>query len=358
MIENIEPYNEMKIFRHTEKIKDLEKNVISGPIFVRAKPTNVCVHNCFYCNYRSGHDKQQKIRFNPKDYLDWNIFEKSIIDFHDMGGKSITFSGGGEPLTYYKIYDAIRLSKDLNLDIAMITNGQELNGKKADILGDANWIRISIDTLNKEMFHKVRQIREEKFIELENNIKNFISLKRTTCEVGINCVVHEYNANHIYDMAEYAKKLGVNHIKFAALINQDTDEYHKYLKSKVIQQINKATEELTENNFRVYDKYSNHFDLSAKMYRTYEKCPIMQIGTIIGADGGIYLCHDKAYDELGILGNLKNNSLKEIWFSEDTRKFFETFNAKEKCKHHCMYDSRNILINDYLNVDSKNVNFI
>lgn len=352
------PYNEMKIFHHMQKLKDIENGKVTGPIFLRIKPTNVCNDNCFYCSYRCDDNKQQKIRFNQKDYIEWEILKRTIVEFKEIGGKSITFSGGGEPLLYYKIYNAIALSKKIGLDVAMITNGQKLNGEVANILGNVNWVRISADSCNQDMFQRIRQIGKEKFIELENNIKNFAESKKKSCEFGINCVVSEFNANHIYEIAEYMKNLGVNHIKFAALINQNSEEYHKLFKLNVISQIEKATKDLTDANFKVYDKYSSHFDFSAKHYRNYNKCILMQIGAIIGADSCIYLCHDKAYDSYGLLGNIKEKSFKEIWLSENTKKFFNDFNPIEKCQHHCMYDSRNILLNSYLHVDKKNINFI
>lgn len=348
----------MKIFKHPKKLNDIEQGKITCPIFLRVKPTNVCNNNCYYCNYHASDNKRQKIGFHNKDYIDWGIFKQAIMDFANMGGKSITFSGGGESLIYYKIQDAMELSKNLGLDIAIITNGQELKGRKAELLYDSNWVRISADSCNKEMFQKIRGVRKEKFLELENNIKSFISSKDKSCEVGINCVVHEFNANHIYEIVEYMKGLGVNHIKFAALINKDTEEYHKSFKSKVISQIEKATKDFTDSKFKVYDKYSTHFDSSAKHYRTYNRCIMMQIGAVIGADSGIYLCHDKAYDHLGLLGYLKNDTFADIWSSKETKKFFKEFNPMEKCKHHCMYDSRNILLNNYLNVDDRNVNFV
>ena len=208
------------------------------------------------------------------------------------------------------------------------------------------------------MFQKIRGVGEEKFLELENNIKNFISSKNKSCGVGINCVVHEFNAKHIYEIAEYMKELGVNHVKFAALINKDTEEYHKSFKSNVISQIEKATKDFTDGTFKIYDKYSTHFDYSAKHYRTYNRCIMMQIGAVIAADSGIYLCHDKAYDHLGLLGYLKNDTFADIWQSEETKKFFKEFNPIEKCKHHCMYDSRKVLQKNYYRVDKNNINFI
>jgi wyosine [tRNA(Phe)-imidazoG37] synthetase (radical SAM superfamily) len=354
-----DPYSDMKIFKHPKKLNDIEQGKVTGPIFLRVKPTNICDHNCYYCYF---HNKDlEKIvfsRLKPKDFINWDIFKNSIKDFKELGGKSITFSGGGEPLTYYKISEAIELSKDLNLDIAVITNGQKLNGKKADILRDASWIRVSLDSHNKDLFRKIRGIKGDNFTVLENNIRDFANSKDKSCELGVNCVVHKLNMKDLYEIAEYVKGLGADNIKFAPMISKDTEKYQIPLKSSVILQIRKAEKKLADKNFKVIDKYSDQFNLHIQNYRIYNRCPLMQIGAVIAADSCVYTCHDKAYDPLGLIGDLKKKSFKDIWSSKETRLFFDGFNPMERCKHHCMYDSRNILINNYLKIDRNSINFI
>jgi wyosine [tRNA(Phe)-imidazoG37] synthetase (radical SAM superfamily) len=354
-----DPYSDMKIFKHQDKLRSIEENKITGPIFLRVKPTNMCDHNCYYCYFHNKElEKTVFSRLKPHDFIKWDIFRDAIVDFKDIGGKSITFSGGGEPLIYYKIQEALELSKELDLDVAIITNGQKLNGEKAEILKEASWIRISMDSHNKDLFKRIRGIKEENFNILEDNIRKFVSIKDKSCELGINCVVHEMNIDYLYEISEYVKNLGVDNIKFAPMISKDTEKYQIPHKEIVIAKIKKISKELSDKNFNVIDKYSDQFDLNIKNYRTYDKCPLMQIGAVIAADSCIYTCHDKAYDPLGLIGNLKEKSFKDIWLSKETRKFFQDFNPIEKCKHHCMYDSRNILMNNYFNIDEKSINFI
>ena len=76
----------------------------------------------------------------------------------------------------------------------------------------------------------------------------------------------------------------------------------------------------------------------------------MQILPVIGADLNIYPCQDKAYNlENGLLGSIKDISFKEFWFN-DKNKFFK-INPSCHCNNHCVADSKNKIILDYLDVE-------
>ena len=118
----------------------------------------------------------------------------------------------------------------------------------------------------------------------------------------------------------------------------------------------------------MYDTYKNDFELTGLDERKYSKCFVMQTIPVIGADSVVYFCHDKTYTNNGVLGSIKNRSFKDLWFSEEAAEIFKRFNPSISCKHHCTYDSRNILtqeminhieeIEKYLPQDEKHKNFI
>lgn len=348
----ISPYSDLKIFYHIDKLSNMKHGVITSPIYVRIKPTNRCNHHCYYCSYA---DMDLNLRTGVKktDEISWEILERTINEFREIGVKAVTFSGGGEPLVYQHINEAMQMVLDSDIELSIITNGQLLCGKSAEVLSNAKWVRISMDSCNAKQFSSIRGVSEKKFDELVNNIKNFSIIKDRECEFGINCVVNHMNCDSIFQMALFAKSLGVNHIKFAARITKDLDEYHSKFKKNVINQIELANRTLSDNHFKVIDKYTEHFNFSAVFHRIYNKCQIMQIVTVIAADSKVYPCHDKAYILGEELGDLKKQSFTDIWKSYK----FNEFNPMLKCNHHCVYDSRNILINKFFESD-KHRNFI
>lgn len=352
-------YSDLKIFHHPQKLMDLKDKKITAPVYVRIKPTNKCNHRCFYCSYDfSAWETQVRSGVNKTDELSWDTLKRTLNQFGELGIKAVTYSGGGEPLVYPEINKAMNLTLKNGIDLSIITNGQLLNGESAKILSKAKWVRISLDSCNANLFEETRRISSNKFNELKQNIQDFVKIKDSICELGINCVVHHKNKDYILDMAKFAKDIGVDHIKFAARIIDDVMEYHKSFKDKVICDIEKAKEKFNDISFRVIDRYSDHFNGNTTFIRPYSKCYIMQIVPAIAANGGVYCCHDTAYVPNGLIGNLYDNTFKEIWFSENTKKFFNDFDAKKLCYHHCMYDSRNLLINQYLDLDNDHINFV
>jgi len=342
-------YDVSKLAFHEDKIKSLAKGEISAPIYVRIKPTNKCNHRCFYCSYVPGNDCPVSEDINFLDEIPREKMLEILEDFREIGVKAITFSGGGEPLIYPHIVEVMNKCNEYGIDLSIITNGQELKGEKAEALKNSKWVRISSGEIDAETFEQVRKRPKEWFYELAENIRNFSKIKHPDCELGINFVVNDKNYKSVYDAAKYFKELGVNHVKFTPVYMQtDYFGYHEPLKDSVLEQLKRAREDFDGDGFVVYDTYKNDFELTSLDERKYEKCFIMQIVPVIGADSVVYFCHDKTYTKNGALGSLKEQSFKNLWFSEQAARIFETFNPKYSCKHHCTYDSRNLLCQEMI----------
>ena len=354
-----ETYSNLRIFKHPAKIEALQRGIVSAPIMARIKPTNVCDQFCFYCStpIKATYVQNAKDEFIFTDSIPWDILKDTINKLADMGTKSIIFSGGGEPLVYPHIEDAMKLVLDRGLDLALITNGWKLNGTKAKILKDAKWVRLSIDCFTADDYASFRKIPKRAFVQVCENIIQFNNIRKG--KLGINYVVHNKNYNQIYATAVLFDNLGVDNIKFAPLIYKDNPVgYHDDFKEDVIKSIIHAQHTLNNATFSVVDKYSDSLHTSTVFNRQYSKCPTMQIVTSIAANCKVYLCHDKAYMKGNELGNLKEKSFNNIWFSAETKQLFETFNARERCRHHCVWDIRNKIILNYLDIDDEEENFI
>jgi radical SAM protein with 4Fe4S-binding SPASM domain len=252
----------------------------------------------------------------------------------------------------------LTMINEAGIDSAVITNGQLLCGDIAEALRPAKWIRISMDSCNKEDYAKIRNISLDSFDKVCANILNFSKIKNEKCELGINFVVNHENYNQIYEMIKLVKNLGANHIKLSPRVTKDLLKYHESFKDDAISQIHKAIGDFEDEKFRIINIYEEDFSVEMSYEREYTRCPIKEIYTVIAADSKVYFCHDKAYVSGGVVGDIKNKSFKEMWFSEETRKLFNSFNPSKECKHHCAYDSRVKLLNAYLDLDKTHINFI
>ncbi|MEA1961532.1 MAG: radical SAM protein [Bacillota bacterium] len=357
MKEKASPYSNLKIFAHPDKLEAIKKEERTAPVYVRIKPTNACNHRCYYCSY-ADNDLGLRDEVKVRDRIPWPKMQEIINDLGDMGVKAVTFSGGGEPLVYPEIAVAMRAVLDKGIDLSIITNGHRLHGQIAEILSSAKWVRISLDAANAERYAKIRGISLSSFQEVCDNIKNFAKIKSLTCELGINFVINHENAFQVYDTAKLVRDLGVNHIKYTARITKDLDNYHRPFKEEALEQLHKAENDLSCPDFKIINKYEDDFLYSTVFKRNYKDCRIKEFITVIAADCRVYFCHDKAYVSDGVVGDLHNTSFKELWFSPEVIQRYRDFDASKECCHHCVFDDRNILLNNFLSLDENHINFI
>ena len=352
-------YSNLKIFHYQDKLDNLPKKIaeIKSPIHVRIKPTNVCNHNCWYCSYKAEY-LQLGQDMVERDYIPQDKMMEILDDCKDMGVKSITFSGGGEPFTYRYFTQTIKKLIQNNISFASLTNGSRLDGEIAELFANhATWLRISMDGYDDESYAKARDVKLGEFSKIIQNMKNFSALNGK-CALGISFIVDKKNYKHINNFVKLIKSTGASSIKISPCIVSDissqNNDYHKVLFDEVQDQILKAKESFEDESFEIYNSYHLFGD---EMDKTYTWCPYSQILPIIGADLNIYPCQDKAYNlDNGLVGTIKDKSFKEFWHV-DKEKFFK-INPARDCKNRCVADEKNKMILDYLDVDSEHLGFV
>ena len=352
-------YTRLKIFHFLDKLESLpqENKKILPPLHIRIKPTNICAHNCWYCAYTADNLQLGKDMIT-KDFIPKEKMMEIIDDIDEMGVKALTFSGGGDPFYYPYLLDTVKKLSNTSVKFASLTNGSKLDGEIADIFAhNATWLRISIDGWDDDSYSKYRGVKKGEFTKIINNMKSFKKLGGK-CYLGVCVVVDKMNAAHVYDFLKRLKDVGVDSVKVAPCIisnsGSENNEYHKPIFNHVKEQVKKAIEELADENYEIFDSYH---ELGEKFEKEYSWCPFLQILPVIGADLNVYPCHDKAYNiEDGLLGSIKKQRFKEFWFS-DKNNFFK-IDPTRHCNHHCVMNTNNKLVLEYLNTDQEHLEFI
>ncbi len=335
-----------------QKVKNGER---IAPIYVRIKPTNRCNQNCYYCHYKNPYLELDQ--YKTEDEIPREKMLEIISDFKEIGVKAVTFSGGGEPLLYTCIEEVMEKILEAGIDLSIITNGSLLTGKKAELLSKAKWVRISLDSGCAETYSKIRGVGENAYEKLCENIKSFSKLKNLNCELGVNYVIGPENYKEVYQTGKLMRELGADHIKYTALIGNDAEQIHAPFKKIVIDQIHNLIKE-NKTDFKIINLYESDFESNAIFGRSYDFCGIKDYITVIAANSKVYFCHDKAYLSQGEIGDISQKSFKDVWFSEETTQKFKMFNPQQICRHHCVYDDRNELLNHFYGLDSQHINFI
>jgi organic radical activating enzyme len=110
------------------------------------------------CNYRCDHCIDWDI-LNTKHRHDEETLRSSINTMVERGLRSVILIGGGEPTIYPGFTEFVRFLKDLDLQIAVVSNGSR--GDKlleiADVLDARDWVRLSLDSGSDELFRAMHK---------------------------------------------------------------------------------------------------------------------------------------------------------------------------------------------------------
>lgn len=352
-------YTKYKIFHYKEKLDSLPKSnpEIEPPIHIRIKPTNICNHDCWYCAYKVS-NLQLGQDMVERDYIPREKMMAIIDDCEEMGVKSITFSGGGEPFVYKHMTETAKKLAQTNIAFASLTNGAKLKGEAAEIFAHhGTWVRVSIDAWDDESYAKQRSVKVGEFSKVLKNMTDFKALGGD-CLLGASVVTDRQNAKHVYELVAKLRDTGIDSVKIAPCITSnegaENNVYHEPIFQTVKEQIAKAKNDFECDSFEVYDSYHDQLESFEKHY---EWCPYLQILMVIGADLNIYPCQDKAYNlDDGLLGSIKDVRFRDWWYS-DKANFFK-INPAKVCNHHCVADAKNKMLLEFLEADPKHLGFV
>lgn len=347
-------YSDEKILAHPEKIAAFRAGRITAPLYVRIKPTNRCNHACRFCTYsdgtkRSRDDAAQHLQTGmhtamvERDQMPLPKALELLEDLAAMGTKALTFSGGGEPLYHPEIEAIIARAKTLDFDYSIITNGQLLTGRRAHLLMFAKWVRVSIDYTSAEQMAASRHVAPRLFDEVMINLCEFAAKKPATCDLGVNFIVTRYNCENLVPFAAELKARGVQNVRFSPVYVENFAEYHAPIAASVRAQL-AAAQALCTGGFSINTTY----DLTSpgkSPVRPFTRCLYAQTVPVVGADLGVYACHNTAYSAHGRIGSIAAQSFRELWFSEATAAWFRQFNPSCVCKHECANHNKVALFN-------------
>ncbi|MBF0207307.1 MAG: radical SAM protein [Oligoflexia bacterium] len=358
---NSTPYSSLKLFAHHNKLNAVMEGRLTAPVYIRIKPINICNHRCNYCHYGRGRYLSLE-NFDKNHSIPWEKMKEIIADMAYMGVKAITFSGGGEPLLYPNIRESMELLLNNNIDLSIITNGEMMGDNIIKLLKEAKWVRISIDAADDHNYAAIRDLNLGVFKKICKNIESLAINKNSNSELGINFVIGRDNAGQVYQAGKLFQALGANHIRFAPQISWNIADYHKNIRNEVVDSIDRLRRETKDSTFKVIDLYtpetSEDINIKDMFKRKYLRCAMIHFVTTIGADCKVYMCHDKAYLTSGIIGDLRETSFKDLWSNKRTAEKIDGLNPQEECQHHCTYDDRNIVANNFLSINQEHINFI
>lgn len=199
---------------------------------VEIDPIDFCNHNCKWC-FTADFRKDKRIILPALiSYL--NLFCKN-------GGKSVVFSGGGEPLLYKEIYrpnpildnkSIIKYLIENGVKVGIITNGLLLKELlHADFpITELSFIRISLDATTEKTHAKLHGTEVSDFINITYAIKNIGKVRGAsyTPALGVSYVVDPINQinskkSDIAAIRDLACNLKVDFVQFKHIHSEDRE---------------------------------------------------------------------------------------------------------------------------------------
>jgi radical SAM protein with 4Fe4S-binding SPASM domain len=237
-----------------------------------------------------------------------------------------------------------------------VTNGMALTETTCNLLGDASWVRVSVDAAEANTYSLIRNVKSDAFKKVVDNIKMLIKHQRKSI-IGVGFVVEKENYTEIFNAAKLFKSIGVNNFRISGAFTNAGYSYFRDFKEYATH-LSKKAEELSDNYFTVFNLFNDRLADTFVGEQNYRFCPMKELQVYIGADHNVYTCCTLAYNKKGLIGSIKNQSFTDLWRSDKKRLFYKRHNAKKICKHPCMYRGKNEFINYCINEDAKHTNFI
>jgi radical SAM protein with 4Fe4S-binding SPASM domain len=283
----------------TEEYKNMKKQRMKFPILIDLEATNSCNMNCIFCS--------RQIMTRKISFLSITNFKKIIDEMKLHQPTSIRIVGWGEPTLNKDIVFFIKYASKNNILNHLTTNGLLMDKNLSKDLLDAglNKIKFSFQGLNEISYNSMRKSNQNNnlYNKITKNIEDFISIRnenKYNChiQIGVSILKNENNKEQI-------------------------DKFYNYWIEKVdsiwgLGDPQKYNDEPVFTSFnRIKDKKPQLYkegraNIKSVCFEPYNKLSI-------GSEGDIKACCSDFNGYL-TLGNIKNNTISDIWDGEKLKK--------------------------------------
>lgn len=292
--------------------------------------TNRCNLSCRYCFNR------RAVQSAPLD-LDPALIDKAM---NSELGKSVKhwYLSGGEPLLYRHLSEALKMFRKRGLGLKIATNGIRVTEQVLGAWADAGVrsVQFSLNSLDPGRSALINGGEKK---DHEAALSNLLQAVRSPLRVVISSVLTGMNKREIKDIMTFCYESGVDSftlypnvpsglecedliVPFPELLEL-MDEYFSYYRSLCpLRPI-----DLTIPCFNESDVYARWKDI---LEFRFHYCSAAQYVLKITCDGRVSACICQDAEPF-IVGDLRTQSLDDIWVSEEARAFRSLYKKIPEC---------------------------
>jgi len=337
--------SDKKILLHKEWLEKWQRDSFSVfPIYMEISPVGYCNHRCKFCAF--DYLGYKKTRLSREALI------RVVTEMAECGVKAIQFAGEGEPLLSPDLAEAMQTGNCAGVEISMLTNGVLLNKRFVDrALKEIKWFQVSIDAGSGITYAKIHRTSLNDFDKVLKNLRYAVSLrnkKKLPCEIGAQMILLPENYTEAVTLTKILVDAGIDYLTIKPY-SHHLSSSHKDLVSGhegfykeaayLEEEVTKAAKGFMEIDFRKTAMSEIETE------RTYDRCYSTPTAWgYITADGDLYSCSAFLGDERFLLGNIKEQSFKEIWMGEKRKthlSFMENYDVKKNCRRICRMNRSN-----------------
>ena len=266
------------IFRY--KFINFPKDHIDSetPSHLIVEPVSACNIRCIMC-FQVDESFSGNKEFMGN--MDLELFKKVIDDAENIGIQAVTLSGRGEPTLHPRLGDMLDYCKGKFFDLKMNTNATRLNETLMHKIIEAGVTDLvfSVDSYEKDEYERIRVLG--KFDEIVTNIKKFKEI------------------NDRYSDSKCATRISGVKIDKKQNIEEFTKFWNNYVDHVVMVEMSER-----------WDTYNNQVE-----HAGIQPCNFLWGEMYVWYDGKCNPC-DVDYKSELLVGNIKENSIKDIWNGE------------------------------------------
>ena len=312
------------------------RDAFTGPQRAEVYLTNKCNLDCIACWTFSPLLKGTNQL--PPVEIEWPRAQTLLRDLAAGGCEEVLFVGGGEPMIYPKIMEALELVKSLGMACFVTTNVTPITSKRANRM-----VQLGVDRLYASLWAAAPETYDtthpnasgETFLKIDKTLRELRDLKirnrATKPRVVIHNVIFNQNYHELRAMVDYAVEVGADAVQFTVpyTLPDRTDVLlmDAEMRAQVLEQIDgipgdvRAKEGLHGSGSFLweFDLFRERVAASTASEGHYDgnildtlPCQIGWFFTIVRATGDVIPC---CKGQNRPMGNINEKPFREIWES-------------------------------------------
>lgn len=331
-------FNSNKGLLYSKWYEAIANKTFLPPIEASIDLVQYCNLSCKHCNAGRYIRGKENLKYMDEEHL------MNLIKFLGKWGvRSTCFGGGGDSALHKKLPDAIRLSRQVGMSTALITNGTLLNEDLLNALMGCRFISISVDAGKSITYKNYKGL--DLFDRVVSNmwaIAREIKNTNSKSDLCYKFLITEANQYEIFEACKIAKEIGVKDFyvrptdyAHQGIAEQDRKDYI-YDFNNINDQF-RLCKEIETPSFRVFTvvhKYTSTF----VPRKDFSQCYGAPVCIQICPDNNVYFCVDTRHIDFYKLGEHYPNpeNILNFWGGEKHQELvFKT--GKDNCTSRCTY---------------------